>query len=136
MEDVLDVYQRPYDPLRPVVCLDEASRQLLGEARPPLPLEPGKPLREDSEYVRDGTANLFLCFEPLCGWRHVEVTDRRTAVDFAHVVKGLLTVRYPDVERVVLVMDNLNTHKASNLYEAQGLQPLRGVPCRGSAGAV
>lgn len=118
MEDVLDVYQRPYDPMRPVVCLDEASRQLLDDARPPLPLEPGKPHREDSEYVRNGTANLFMCFEPLSGWRHVEVTDRRTALDFAYVVKDLLTVRYPDVEKVVLVMDNLNTHKASNLYEA------------------
>lgn len=118
MEDVLDVYARPYDPKRPVVCLDEASRQLLDDARPALPLEPGKPLREDSEYVRNGTANLFMCFEPLSGWRHVEVTDRRTALDFAHVVKDLLTVRYPNVEKVVLVMDNLNTHKASNLYEA------------------
>jgi len=118
MEDVLDVYQRPYDPMRPVVCLDEASRQLLGDARPPQSMEQGKPRREDSEYVRNGTANLFMCFEPLSGWRHVEVTDRRTALDFAHVVKDLLTVRYPEVEKVVLVMDNLNTHKASNLYEA------------------
>ena len=118
MEDVLDVYARPYNPKRPVVCLDEASRQLLDDARPALPLEPGTPLREDSEYVRNGCANLFMCFEPLSGWRHVEVTDRRTALDFAHVVKDLLTVRYPDVEKVVLVMDNLNTHKASNLYEA------------------
>ena len=118
MEDVLDVYQRPYDPMHPVVCLDEASRQLLDDLRPALPLEPGTPLRQDSEYVRNGTANLFMCFEPLSGWRHVEVTDRRTALDFAHVVKDLLTVRYPEVEKVVLVMNNLNTHKASNLYEA------------------
>ncbi len=118
MEDVLEVYQRPYDAKHPVICLDEASRQLLGDARPPLALEQGKPLREDSEYIRNGTANLFMCFEPLSGWRHVEVTHRRTALDFAAVVKDLLTVRYPDVEKVVLVMDNLNTHKASNLYEA------------------
>ena len=118
MEDVLDVYQRPYDPMHPVVCLDEASRQLSRMLRPALPLEPGTPLRQDSEYVRNGTANLFMCFEPLSGWRHVEVTDRRTALDFAHVVKDLLTVRYPEVEKVVLVMNNLNTHKASNLYEA------------------
>ena len=118
MEDVLEVYHRPYDSRFPVVCLDEASRQLLDDARSPLLMETGKPLREDSEYVRNGTANLFMCFEPLSGWRHVEVTDRRTAIDFALVVKDLLTVRYPDAERVVLVMDNLNTHKASNLYEA------------------
>ena len=118
MEDVLDVYHRPYDPKRPVVCLDEASRQLLSDARPPHAMEQGKPLREDSEYIRNGTANLFMCFEPLAGWRHVAVTDRRTALDFAAVVKDLLTVRYPRVEKVVLVMDNLNTHKASNLYEA------------------
>lgn len=118
MEDVLDVYHRPYDPKRPIVCLDEASRQLLEDARPSVPMEPGNALREDSEYVRNGTANLFVCFEPLSGWRHVEVTDRRTALDFAAVVKDLLTVRYPEVEKVVLVMDNLNTHKASNLYEA------------------
>lgn len=130
MEDVLDVYPRPYDPNRPVVCLDEASRQLLDDARPALPLEPGTPLREDSEYVRNGTANLFMCFEPLSGWRHVEVTDRRTALDFAHVVKDLLTVRYPRAEKVVLVMDNLNTHKASNLYEAFPAEEARALCAR------
>jgi hypothetical protein len=118
MEDVLEVYQRPYDPKRPQVCLDEASRQLLDDLRPSLPLEPGQPLREDSEYQRNGTVNLFMLFEPLAGWRHVEVTDRRTSVDFAHVVRDLLTLHYPDAEKVVLVMDNLNTHKASSLYEA------------------
>ena len=125
MEDVLDVYKRPYDPNRPVVCLDEASRQLLDDTRTPLPMQPfrakeqpGTPRREDSEYQRHGTINLFMGFEPLAGTRHVTVTDRRTALDFAAVVKDLLTVRYPDAEKVVLVMDNLNTHKASNLYEA------------------
>lgn len=118
MEDVLEVYQRPYDPKRPQVCLDEASRQLLDDLRPSLPMEPGQALREDSEYQRNGTVNLFMLFEPLAGWRHVEVADRRTAIDFAQVVKQLLTVHYPDAEKVVLVMDNLNTHKASSLYEA------------------
>lgn len=118
MEDVLEVYQRPADPKRPLVCLDEASRQLLDDLRASLGMEPGQPLREDSEYVRNGTANLFMLFAPLLGWRHVEVTDRRTAIDFAQVVKQLLSVHYPEAEKVVLVMDNLNTHKASNLYEA------------------
>ena len=118
MEDVLEVYQRPADPKRPLVCLDEASRQLLDDLRASLGMEPGQPLREDSEYQRNGTANLFMLFAPLLGWRHVEVTDRRTAIDFAHVVRDLLTVYYPEAEKVVLVMDNLNTHKASNLYEA------------------
>lgn len=118
MEDVLEVYQRPHDPKRPQVCLDEASRQLLDDLRPSLPMEAGQPLREDSEYQRNGTVNLFMLFEPLAGWRHVEVTDRRTALDFAQVVKQLLTVHYPEAEKVVLVMDNLNTHKLSNLYEA------------------
>lgn len=118
MEDVLEVYQRPADPKRPLVCLDEASRQLLDDLRASLAMEPGQPLREDSEYQRNGTANLFMLFAPLLGWRHVEVTERRTALDFAQVVKQLLTVHYPDAEKVVLVMDNLNTHKASNLYEA------------------
>ena len=125
MEDVLDVYKRPYDPKRPVVCLDEASRQLLDNTRPPLPMRPvlskeqkGTPLREDSEYDRNGTINLFMCFEPLAGQRHVEVTERRAALDFAAVVKDLRTVRYAEAEKIVLVLDNLNTHKASNLYEA------------------
>ena len=125
MEDVLNVYKRPYDAKRPVICLDEASRQLLDDTRAPLPMQaarskeqPATPLREDSEYERNGTINLFMCFEPLAGKRNVTVTDRRTALDFAAIVKELLTVHYPDAEKVVLVMDNLNTHKASNLYEA------------------
>ncbi len=118
MEDVLEVYHRPYDPKRPLVCLDEASKQLIGEVVQPLPAEPGRPERFDSEYVRNGTANLFMISEPLLGWRAVQVTERRTAKDFAEVVRWLLEDVHPDAEKVVLVMDNLNTHKAASLYEA------------------
>jgi hypothetical protein len=118
MEDVLDVYTRPYDPARPVVCLDELSKQLVAETRIPLPAAPGQPERVDYEYERRGTANLFLTGEPLAGHRHVTVTDQRTAVDFAKAVRDLLEVRYPHAEKVVLVMDNLNTHKPAALYEA------------------
>ena len=120
MEDVLDVYTRPYDPAHPVVCLDEISKQLVAETRTPLPVEPGQPERVDYEYDRCGTANLFLTCEPLTGRRHVTVTAQRTAVDFAKEVRDLLEVRYPQAERVVLVMDNLNTHKAAALYQAFG----------------
>lgn len=118
MEDVLDVYQRPYDPKRPQVCLDEASKQLLGEVREPLPMEPGEPKREDYEYERHGTANLFMIAEPLQGKRQVKVTDRRTAIDFAHVIKEVVDVHYPEAEIIVLVLDNLNTHGPASLYEA------------------
>jgi hypothetical protein len=118
MEDVLEVYTRPYDPLRPQVCLDECSKQLVAETRSPLPAEPGQAERFDYEYERCGTANLFMLFEPLAGKRHVEVTERRTAVDFAHVVRDLADVHYPDAEKIVLVMDNLNTHKPASLYQA------------------
>jgi len=118
MEDVLDVYHRPYDEKRPLVCLDEASRQLIGEAVQPLPAEPGQPQRFDYEYVRNGTANLFMVFEPLLGWRHVAVTERRTARDFAEVLRWLVEEVHEEAERVVLVTDNLNTHKAASLYEA------------------
>ena len=118
MEDVLEVYTRPHDPARPVVCLDELSKQLVAETRVPLPAEPGQPERVDYEYERCGTANLFLTGEPLAGRRHVTATERRTAVDFAHEVRDLLEVRYPHAEKVVLVMDNLNTHKPAALYEA------------------
>jgi hypothetical protein len=117
MEDVLEVYTRPYDPARPVVCLDELSKQRVAETRVPLPAEPGQPERVDYEYERCGTANLFLTGEPLAGRRHVTVTERRTAVDFAHEVRDLLEVRYPHAEQVVLVMDNLNTHVARALLE-------------------
>jgi hypothetical protein len=118
MEDVLDVYQRPYDPKRPQLCLDEASKQLLGEVREPIPLQPGKPEREDYEYKRHGTANLFMVSEPLQGQRHVKVTDQRTRVDWAHVIKEVVDVHYPEAEIIVLVMDNLNTHDPASLYEA------------------
>lgn len=118
MEDVLEVYQRPYDPRRPQVCLDETSKQLTKEVRVPIPAAPGRTARIDSEYERNGTANLFMMFEPLRGWRHVEVTDRRTKIDFAHVIRDLVDVHYPEAETIVLVMDNLNTHKPASLYEA------------------
>jgi hypothetical protein len=118
MEDVLEVYHRPYDPERPQVCLDEASKQLVGETVTPLPAEPGQPERFDYEYVRNGTANLFMLSEPLAGWRHVAVTDRRTAKDFAEVVRWLAEDVYPEADRIVLVMDNLNTHTLASLYEA------------------
>jgi hypothetical protein len=118
MEDVLEVYHRPYDEKRPQVCIDEASKQLVGEVTQPLPAEPGQPQRCDYEYVRKGTANLFMIFEPLAGWRHVEVTERRTAVDFAEVLRWLVEEVYADAEQVVLVTDNLNTHTPACLYEA------------------
>ncbi len=118
MEDVLEVYQRPFDPQHPVICMDEASKQLVAEIRPPLPAEPGKPLRYDSEYERRGTCNIFMFCEPLRGWRHVRVTERRTRVDWAFALRALLNEAYQDVERVVLVMDNLNTHSPSSFYEA------------------
>jgi hypothetical protein len=118
MEDVLDVYERPYDPARPVVCLDEQSKQLIKETRTPIPAAPGRPARTDYEYERNGTANLFMLFEPLGGWRHVKVTERRTRTDFAELIRELVDVHYPKAEKIVLVMDNLNTHKAASLYEA------------------
>ena len=118
LEDVLEVYTRPYDEARPVVCVDEGGKQLIGDVRPPLPTRPGKPQRIDAEYSRHGTANLFMVFEPLVGRRHVEVTERRTNKDFARLIKDLLDVRYPTAEKVVLVLDNLSTHTPAALYEA------------------
>jgi hypothetical protein len=118
MEDVLEVYKRPYDPQRPVVCLDETSRQLLADTRAPLPCAPGQPARADHEYQRGGTANLFLAFEPLAGQRRTQATDQRTKVDWAHFMKALLDGPYADAEKVVLVQDNLNTHVPSSFYEA------------------
>jgi hypothetical protein len=118
MEDVLEVYHRPFDPERPLVCLDEASKQLIGETRRPRPPEPGQPQRFDYEYVRNGTANLFMLSQPLLGWRTVFVTERRTAVDFAEVLRWLVEDLHPEAAKVVLVMDNLNTHKLASLYEA------------------
>jgi hypothetical protein len=118
MEDVLNVYHRPYDPRRPVVCLDETSKQLIGEVREPLPPAPGRAERYDSVYVRNGVSNLFLAFEPLAGWRHVEATATRTRRDWANFVRDLVDGRYREAEKVVLVMDQLNIHSAASLYEA------------------
>jgi hypothetical protein len=118
MEDVLDVYTRPYDPKRPQVCLDETSRQLLADVTPPQPLAPGVAAKQDYEYERRGVVNLFLVCEPLRGWREVVVSDRRTRIDWAHCIRDLVDVHYPDAERIVLVQDNLNTHTPASLYEA------------------
>ena len=118
MEDVLDVYKRPYDPQRPVVCLDETSKQLIGETRTPVPQAPGRVAHHDSEYVRKGVANLFMMFEPLAGQRDVEVTERRTKKDYAERLRHLSDETYPDAEIIVLVQDNLNTHSPASLYEA------------------
>jgi hypothetical protein len=118
MEDTLDVYQRPYDPRYPQVCLDETSRQLLGEVSPLLPPAPGQPAREDYEYVRGGVVNLFMVSEPLRGWRNVTVSDQRTRADFAAVIQALVDIHYPAAEKIVLVMDNLNIHSPASLYEA------------------
>jgi hypothetical protein len=118
MEDVLEVYHRPYDAQRPVVCLDECSKQLIGEVRAALPPKPGHVAKEDSEYERLGTANVFMAVEPLAGQRTTQVTERRTRVDWAGFVQMLLLRVYPLAEKVVLVMDNLNTHGIASLYEA------------------
>jgi len=118
MEDVLEVYTRPYDPRRPQVCLDETSVQLVGETRTPVPMAPGRPARYDYEYERNGVAAVFMLTEPLRGWREVVVGDQRTAVDFAHVIKLLVDVHHPDADQIVLVMDQLNTHTPGSLYEA------------------
>jgi hypothetical protein len=118
MEDVLEVYARPYDPERPQVCFDEGGKQLIGEVRPPLPARPGSPRREDYECERNGTANLFMVFEPLAGTRRVEVTERRTNQDFARMIRRLVDEWYPQAEKMVLVMDNLSAHTPAALYEA------------------
>lgn len=118
MEDVLEVYHRPYDAEHPVVCLDECSKQLIGEVREPLPPKPGHVAKEDSEYERRGTANVFMAVEPLAGQRTTQVTERRTRVDWARFVQMLLVTVYPLAKKVVLVMDNLNTHGIASLYEA------------------
>jgi len=118
MEDVLAVYHRPYDERLPLVCIDELPVQLVGETRVPLPPRPGRPARHDYEYVRKGTANLFLAFEPLLGWRAVLATERRAAVDFAELLRWLAEELHPQARRLVLVTDNLNTHGPGCLYEA------------------
>ena len=118
MEDVLEVYRRPHDPAFPMVCVDEASKQLIAETRVPIAAKPGHPARHDYEYERNGTANLFMMFAPLEGWRHVKVTDRHTAMDYAQVLKELSDTHFQEAEKIVLVQDNLNTHKPASLYEA------------------
>ena len=118
MEDTLEVYHRPHDPDRPLVCLDETSKQLVAETRTPLPMLPGQPARYDYEYKRNGTANMFMLFAPLEGWRHVKVTEQRTAVDFAHVLKELSDIYFASAAKIVLLQDNLNTHGPWSLYEA------------------
>lgn len=118
MEDVLDVYTRPHDPEKPLVCLDETSKQLVAETRTPVPMIEGRPARIDYEYERNGTANVFMLFAPLEGWRHAEVTDRRTAIDYAHVLKDLSDIHFPRAKKIILVQDNLNTHARASLYEA------------------
>jgi DDE superfamily endonuclease len=118
MEDVLDLYQEPYDPSRPVVCMDETSKQLVAETRIPIPAGPGRPHRIDYEYERKGAANIFMFAEPLRGWRWATVSERRTRVDWAQAVGDLLEVHYPSAKLVRLVMDNLNVHSVASLYEA------------------
>jgi hypothetical protein len=118
MEDVLAVYLRPHDLDRPLVCLDETSKQLIAETRIPIPMKPGRAARIDYEYQRNGTANLFMLFAPLEGWRHVKVTDRHTAIDYAEVLKDLADVHFPQAKTITLIQDNLNVHGKASLYEA------------------
>lgn len=118
MEDILDVYQRPYDPLHPVVCLDETSRQLIEETRVPIAVKPGEPKKVDYEYRRNGVVDLFMIFEPLAGQRHVMITDSRKRTDFANCIEMIEDEYYPNCEKIVLVMDNLNTHSIASLYTA------------------
>jgi len=115
MEHILDVYEMPYDPKRPKVCFDESSKQLIKQRQ--LPIQPGQTRRVDYEYQRNGTRNLFMFFEPLAGWRHVEVTERRTAQDFAHQMRWLVDIAYPDTDCVEVILDQLNTHKLASLYQ-------------------
>jgi len=118
MEDILAVSKQPYDSQCPQVCVEEMSTQLIGETRAPLPAEPGKPLRYDTEYTRNGTANIFMAFEPLAGQRITKVTDQRTKIDWAHFIQELVDQHYPHAEKIRLVIDNLNTHTKTSLYEA------------------
>ncbi len=118
MEDVLDVYQGTYDAKHPLVCMDECPKQLLADVREPLPMTPERPRREDYEYQREGTCNLFLAFAPIQSWRNVTVTERRTKVDWAHFMRDLVDVHFPEAERIIVVLDNLNTHTVASLYEA------------------
>jgi hypothetical protein len=127
MEDLLDLYAEDFDPLRPVVCFDELPYQLVAETCLPLPLQPGKPVRYDYEYRRNGTCNLFMFFQPLAGWRHVEVTEQRTKRDFAYRMKDLVDVHFPEAKVIRVVMDNLNTHSPAALYEVFEPQEARRI---------
>ncbi len=118
MEDVLEVYQRPHDPQRPLVCFDEGTKQQVKETRWPLAAQPEQIAKYDYEYERNGTSNLFMFFAPLDAWRHVKITDRRTMIDWAHCMRDLVDSHFPEAETIVIVMDNLNTHKLASLYEA------------------
>jgi DDE superfamily endonuclease len=118
MEDVLEVYHQPQDPKRPLVCFDEGTKQQVKQTRRPVPTAPGQAAREDYEYERNGTSNLFMMFAPLASWRQVKVTDQRTRVDWAYCMRDLVDIHFPDAEKIVLVMDNLNTHQLASLYEA------------------
>ena len=130
MEDVLSVYELPYDPDFPVVCLDESLKQLVGQVRPPIPMSPGQSLRIDDEYVRNGIAEIFMAVEPLGGKRFVEVTERRTRVEWAHFVRDLVDVHYPRAKKIRLVEDNLNIHSLASLYEAFPAQEARRIADR------
>ncbi len=118
MEDVLEVYHRPHDPMRPLVCFDEGTKQQTKETRLPLPPQPGAVAKYDYEYERNGTSNLFLFFAPLEAWRHVKVTDQRSRIDWAYCMRDLVDIHFPEADVIVVVMDNLNTHKVASLYEA------------------
>lgn len=130
MEDILETYALPYDPRIPLICMDEQPCQLLGDKLNPIPMKPGQPLLEDYEYVREGTCCLFIFTEPLKGWRHIEATNRRTRLDWAHQVDQLLTKYYSDADRVRLVMDNLNTHTIGSLYQAFPAEKARALAKR------
>jgi DDE superfamily endonuclease len=130
MEDILDLYAEPYDPRYPVVCFDESPYQLVSEVRRPLPMAPGRPVRYDYEYRREGTCNLFLFLQPLQGWRHVQVTARRTAQDFAHCMQDLVNTHFPDARLISVVLDNLNTHTPAALYETFAPAEARRILCK------
>jgi len=130
MEDILDLYQQPLDESCPVICMDEKPYQLLDETRTPIPMETGNPERRDGEYVRNGTCSIFIFTEPLAGWRHAAVCERRTRIDWANQIRELLEIHYPDTPKIRLVMDNLNTHSISSLYEAFQPETARGLAKR------
>lgn len=126
MEDLLDLYAEPYDPVRPVVCFDESPKQLIGEVREPIPPQPGAPARQDTEYKRNGVRNLMMICEPKRGWRNVLIMQRRTKIDFAHAMRHIVEC-YPDAEVIRVVLDNLNTHKTASLYEAFAPEEARAI---------